>query len=130
MSRHPLEGRRLLVVEDEYLIASDLMAALEKARATVYGPVSDLDRAIEIAESFPLDAAILDINLHGKMVFPAADVLKQRSIPFVFVTGYGSHLLPQTFQAAPCMTKPFDERDLLTHLETICCTGNTGSALR
>ncbi len=69
MTDLPLHGRRVLVVEDEYLISSDLLFSREAAGARVYGPVSELDKAIEVMQgSEPIfDAAVLDVNLHGKL---------------------------------------------------------------
>jgi CheY-like chemotaxis protein len=117
-----LEGRRLLIVEDEYLVASELMSALEGAGARVFGPVSDVERAVEIVEgsAFKLDCAILDINLRGEMVYPAAALLAEQSIPFVFVTGYERSSLPKEFSDAPCFTKPVDEQDLIRQLASLC----------
>jgi DNA-binding response OmpR family regulator len=118
MSEHALEGRRYLVVEDEYLVASSLVAALENEGARVYGPVSDLERAMEVAaqSDLSLDAALLDVNLHGGLVYPAAGMLQKRNIPFIFVTGDSATSLPAEFGGAPCFTKPYDERDLIALL--------------
>ena len=115
MANLPLEARRLLVVEDEYLIASDLLYSLECAGARVYGPVSDLERAIEVMQEIEpkFDAAVLDINLHGEQVFPAASLLKRGHIPFVFVTGYECSSIPDEFMDAPCLGKPFDDKVLI-----------------
>lgn len=115
-----LEGKRFLIVEDEYLIAAELFSLLENAGATPFGPVADLERALEIsAANFPLDAAILDINLQNEMVFPAAAKLAMQNIPIIFVTGYDCRSLPDAFNDAPCLTKPFEERKLLETLQSI-----------
>ena len=114
MLERPLERRRFLVVEDEYLIAAELLASLEDAGATVFGPVSDLDRALEIATAnFPIDGAVLDINLQSKMVYPAAEKLADQKIPLVFVTGYECRSIPSQFAGYPCLTKPINERELI-----------------
>lgn len=91
-----LNGRRYLIVEDEYLVASDMLMTLENAGATVLGPVSDVEHALEVLanESFNLDAAVLDINLQGQMVYPAASLLAKRGTPFIFVTGYDCADMP------------------------------------
>lgn len=126
MIGHALNGLRILIVEDEYLIAADLEAVLQDAGATVFGPVSDLERALEIATAdFPLDGAVLDINLQGEMVFPAAAVLAEHNIPVVFVTGYERRRVPIEFGNAPCLTKPFDNRALIEKLAKV-----TGSNIR
>lgn len=114
MLEQVLAARRLLVVEDEYLIATELIKELEEAGAVIFGPVSDVERAMEIVDSdFPLDGAILDINLRGELVYPVAARLVERDVPMVFVTGYECKTLPEPFANAPCLTKPFDERELI-----------------
>lgn len=124
MNDQALYGRRILIVEDEYLIAVDLETALQDAGATVFGPVSDIERALEIATaSFPLDGAVLDINLQGEMVFPAAAKLAEQNIPLVFVTGYEGRRIPEDFSNAPCLTKPFDNRALIENLATVIGSG-------
>ncbi|MBW9091941.1 response regulator [Rhizobium wenxiniae] len=123
MSDRALEGRRILLIEDEYLVATDLVTALENAGAVVFGPVSDLERAMDIVGSrFALDGAVLDINLDGEMVYPAAAVLSEHSVPIVFVTGYECRSLPEPFARNPCLAKPFNERDLIDALTTIVRT--------
>ncbi|WP_337268632.1 response regulator [Oryzifoliimicrobium ureilyticus] len=115
MLQRELEGYRLLVVEDEYFVASDLMRTLEDAGAHVYGPVSDVERAMEIVGgSFTLDGAILDINLNGEMIYPAAELLASRLIPFVFVTGYDRASVPRAFADTPYLGKPFDNERLVS----------------
>lgn len=103
-----LSGCRILVVEDEYLIADDITRALVSAGAEVIGPVaSAADAAKIIAEEERIDAAILDINLRDGAVFPAADTLAERNIPFAFATGYEGWSLPDRFQGRPIVEKPF-----------------------
>ena len=121
MSTRALSGRRILLLEDEYFIASEVITALENAGAVVLGPVSDLERAMEVASTdFALDGAVLDINLHGEMVYPAAKLLLDHAIPVVFVTGYDCRSLPAPFTEAPCLGKPFDERCLVEVLAATC----------
>lgn len=109
-----LAGRSYLLVEDEYLTASSLVTALEGVGATVLGPVSNLDRAMEISQdpSFSVDGVILDVKLGGDMVYPFADMLVKRHVPFVFLTGYDCRSMPDSFRDAPCLTKPCDELEL------------------
>ena len=114
MSSKTLEGASLLVVEDEYLIASDLMISLERAGARVFGPVSEVEQALEIIRGSALmNGAILDINLQNEMAYPVAELLRAREIPFVFVTGYECSSMPQEFSDVPCLTKPINEGDLI-----------------
>jgi DNA-binding response OmpR family regulator len=103
-----LSGCRVLVVEDEYLIADDITRALVGAGAEVLGPVaSAADAAKIIAEDGRIDAAILDINLRDGAVFPTADTLAERHIPFAFATGYEEWSLPERFHGRPIVEKPF-----------------------
>lgn len=107
MSERALEGMRILVVEDEYLLADDLRDALTEAGAEVLGPVPSIDDAQALIVSEPeIDAAVLDINLRGEMVFPVADALRARGVPFTFATGYDEWALPERFAGAPRVEKP------------------------
>src|SRR6185312_11558135 len=109
-----LAGRRILVVEDDWLIAVCIEEALHKLGCTVVGPVSKLDRALELAKSEVFDAAILDITIRGGQVFPVAESLRSRGIPFVFASGYGDWALPASFQGQTRLTKPFTADELQT----------------
>src|SRR5688500_8003036 len=83
-----LRDRRLLVVEDDYAIASDLEEALEAHGAHVIGPAGTVADALElIAAQAEIDGAVLDIDLHGERAYPVADALRGRGVPFIFATG-------------------------------------------
>jgi len=97
---------RILVVEDEYLLADALADALTTLGAQVVGPVGVLAEALALVETVPIDGAVLDINLHGQMVFPLADMLAAKGVPYVFATGYGQESLPESYQAVPALSKP------------------------
>jgi CheY-like chemotaxis protein len=98
-----------LVVEDEYLLADDMAQALAGMGAEVVGPLPTKDRALTLISSGePLDAAVLDINLRGETVFPVADALTARAIPFVFATGYAQTSIPAAYQAVPRWEKLFN----------------------
>lgn len=105
----PATGRlRVLVVEDDYLLAQDLRNELEDAGAEVMGPVPSVAEAMALlATGAPPDAAILDVNLGGEMVFPLADMLRAQSVPFMFVTGYDKWSLPAAYADVPRSEKPF-----------------------
>ncbi|MDR6529542.1 CheY-like chemotaxis protein [Caulobacter rhizosphaerae] len=103
---------RILVVEDEYLLADDLADALTALGAQVIGPVGVLAEALALAETAPINGAILDINLHGQMVFPLADVLAAKGVPYVFATGYGQESLPEAYQGVPTLSKPVNAQAL------------------
>ncbi|WP_210529643.1 response regulator [Rubellimicrobium arenae] len=117
--RFSLRDRRVLVVEDEYLLANDLCTELEEAGAEVMGPVPTVAEALALlATGAPPDVAILDVNLGGEMVFPVAEVLRDRRIPFMFATGYDAWSLPRAYVDIPRCEKPFDvERCLRTLFE-------------
>lgn len=116
-----LTGRRLLIVEDEYLIAADLASVLESLGAAVTGPAGTLAEALTLVETEGdrLDAAVLDVNLGGDRVYPVADALRQREIPFVFTTGYDAAALPQSYADVPRCQKPTDERRLARCLSSL-----------
>jgi len=108
MAEQSLRGWRILVVEDEYLLADDISRALIDAGAEVLGPVASArDAEAIIAAESRIDAAVLDINLRDGAVFPAADALASREIPFAFATGYEEWSLPGRFQGRPLVEKPF-----------------------
>ncbi len=105
-----LAGRRLLIVEDEYLIASDLAWSLEELGAEVLGPAGSVEDALTLIERQDrlLDGAVLDVNLGRESVFPVADSLLAAGIPFVFLTGYDRVIIPKAYASVPRYEKPFD----------------------
>lgn len=112
-----LQGRRVLVVEDEFLIAEMLSRDLQDAGAVVIGPASDLASAMGLLKAgLAMDAAVLDVNLGGEPVYPLADALEARGVPFVFATGYDVWALPERFAGVPRCEKPIDLRALLRAL--------------
>jgi DNA-binding response OmpR family regulator len=115
-----LEGVRVLLVEDEYLVASLIEEILEIAGCIVTGPIPRLAQAVDAADRETCDAAVLDVNLAGERIYPVADILSRRNIPFVFVTGYG--VLPGEYANRPRLCKPFKMADLLDTLSDIVKT--------
>ena len=104
-----LNGRRVLVVEDEYFIADDMRRVLEENGAQVIGPVGSIDDALAIIDETPrIDGAVLDINLREVMVFPVADALRARGVPFVFATGYEENAVPKRLRDAIHCEKPIE----------------------
>lgn len=105
-----LEGRTILVVEDESLVAMLLETILEDMGCTTLGPVSTVDEALKVvSDDQPFDGALLDVNVAGKEVFPVAQALKDKGVPFVFSTGYGEGGLPEEWRGHPTIQKPFTE---------------------
>jgi DNA-binding response OmpR family regulator len=119
LSKGP-EGRprRVLVVEDEALIALDIETALKSGGCEVLGPVGTLAEAARLAADTTLDAAVLDINLGNEKVFSVADALAERGVPFVFLTGYETDILPKRHHDRPSITKPCRPAVLLDLLES------------
>ena len=113
-----LAGRRILVVEDEFLVAEYLGEILRSAGAEVLGPVGRVSEALEFLrdEAGPLDAVVLDVNLHGQSSFPIADELIRRGVRFVFTTGYDGGAIEAAYRAYPRCEKPFREDALLAAL--------------
>lgn len=104
-----LNGRRILVLEDDYLAAIDIAQMIEDWGGTVVGPVSRLDQGLALASSEVLDGAVLDVKLNGSCSFAAADALMTKGVPVVFVTGYGTEMLPERFAGTPTLAKPLSE---------------------
>jgi CheY-like chemotaxis protein len=104
-----LTGRRILIVEDEVIIALDLAAAFERRGALVVGPATSVVEALELVAAAPrIDGAVLDIVLKDGLVFPLADVLRRRGAAYVFVTGRDDAILPPEHCAARRHEKPID----------------------
>jgi CheY-like chemotaxis protein len=108
MASSPLRDRRILVVEDEYLIAMSLQDALESAGSIVVGPVPSVDKAIQTIDSEPhIDAAVLDVNLGGALSYCVADKLIARKIPFIFTSGYEDNVLRTRYSGVKNCPKPY-----------------------
>ena len=117
-TRRGLAGRRVLVVEDEAVVALDLAHTMRGAGCTVVGPMARLDRAVRAATDEAIDLALLDVSLGGgATVFAVADRLAARAVPFVFLTGYDGGVLPAHLQGRPICRKPHSPHHLLAVLE-------------
>src|SRR5690349_13470992 len=92
-----LTDKRILTVEDEYMLAQELALFLEQHGATVVGPVGTVQAALGLATREAVDAAVLDVNLRSQLVYPVADALIERGVPVVFVTGYDELLLQRPY---------------------------------
>jgi CheY-like chemotaxis protein len=112
MSDGDLNGLRILVVEDEAAISLLLEDMLLDFGCEVIGPAARLSAALEAVSREQVDLAILDVNVAGEPIYPVAEALAQRSIPFVFSTGYGSAGIRDTFRDRPVLQKPFAQHDL------------------
>lgn len=118
--RDALAGLRILIVEDEFLVAMLVEEMLQDLRCEIVGPISTLEEAIVTVRQNYLDGALLDANLNGKNASPVADELLGHEVPFILVTGYGGHKAdPPVLARAPRVRKPinFDElADRMTEL--------------
>src|SRR5947209_47684 len=104
----PLLARRVMIVEDEALVALVLADQLTELGLSVVGPCSSVSEAKAVADKGDFEAAILDVNLGGELVYPVAELLSSRGIPFVFVTGYGRESIDGRFADAPVLEKPVE----------------------
>jgi len=107
-----LVGLRVLVVEDEMLVSMLVEDMLADFGCAVVGPAPDFDAAMALANSAEIDAALLDVNVAGRVIFPVADALKARGVPFAFASGYGAAGVEGDHRDAPVLQKPFRQIDL------------------
>jgi CheY-like chemotaxis protein len=122
-----LEGLRVLVVEDEFLVATLIEDMLKSVGCVVSGPIPRLVEALDAVDRGTFDAAVLDVNLAGDRIDPVADVLSRRNVPFVFVTGYGTGGLPAMYADRPRLSKPFKMADLLDMLSNVVAPPNASA---
>lgn len=115
-----LTGRRILVVEDEALVAMLVEDALLEAGAEVIGPAATVAEALSLLRDGEPSAAVLDLNLAGEASTPIADTLARMGVPFVVATGYGAEGLPAQHAAVPVLAKPYDPEELTMLLQRIC----------
>lgn len=124
-----LENARILVVEDEPLIALSLQFELELAGAVVVGPVPSVKDALPLVEAAEFDAAIMNVNLIDGPSYPLAEALQEVGKPFVFVTAFEHSMLPGTFVSVPLLSKPVTTSMLLKRLSEILAASEGASAL-
>ncbi|MCW1429474.1 response regulator [Novosphingobium sp. JCM 18896] len=101
-----LQGLRILVVEDEPLLAMALVDEIEELGARVIGPVASLEGALDVIGTSAVDAAILDVELQKKLVYPVADRLVELGVPFVLTSGHDAAVLPERYADVPHSAKP------------------------
>ncbi len=112
-------GLRVLVAEDEALVSMLIEDMLADMGAVVVGPAANLDEAMALAIGDGIDIALLDVNLAGKPIFPIADVLRERGVPFIFASGYGEAGIIDGHRGATVLQKPFREADLARALQAV-----------
>jgi len=111
-----LDGIRVLVLEDEAILAFALEDMLVDLGCEVVGPALRLAEALRLAQNERLDAAVLDVNISGDRSYGVAEVLEVRGIPFIFATGYGSEGVEPKRSGAPVLAKPYRQHQLETEL--------------
>ena len=121
---HRLSKCRILVIEDEYFLAMELMALLEDEGAEIIGPLGNVEEALEQVVRNGFDVAVLDINLQGAESYSCADELERRHVPFVFASGYHESHIPRRFSDVHLWQKPYDHRALVADIKRLC----TGSS--
>jgi CheY-like chemotaxis protein len=115
----PLAGCRVLLVEDEMLVAMSIEDALAEAGCEVVGPVGTVDGALALLEDSRLDAAVLDMNLNGRSGIPVADALVQNAVPFLVLSGYGAAAVSGSHRHVPVLSKPFVPEQLIDALKRL-----------
>jgi DNA-binding response OmpR family regulator len=119
MTEPTLSGRRVLVVEDDETISALMETTLEEALCTVVGPCRNVASALAAVGNEAFDVAVLDINLAGEMVFPVAEALDARGVPFMLLSGYGDTAVPDDRPSWPVCAKPFKLDELLQRLGSL-----------
>jgi CheY-like chemotaxis protein len=122
-----LNGLRILVVEDEAAISLLLEDMLLDFGCEVVGPAGRLAAALDLAASEAFDLAILDVNVAGEPIYPVAEALEERKVPFVFSTGYGSAGIKEPYRDRPVVQKPFAQNDLRQRLLSALQNGCSAS---
>ena len=125
-----LKGARFLVVEDEPLIALQLVGSLETAGAERVRSVGSEEEALEVIENDDFDCVLLDANLHGRSVDRIAATLTRHRMPFIFITGYGRENLQLSFRQAQTLDKPVSERQLLEAITKLLSITGSVAQLR
>lgn len=115
-----LSGRRVMIVEDEYLLASALQDVIERLGADVLGPFARVQQAMQTLEAGDLpDVGLLDVNLGSEYSFPLADALAAHGIPTVLITGYDTTTLPEGYRSLSYLRKPFDVASITAALDRL-----------
>ncbi len=115
-----LSGLRILVVEDELLIALALEDILLSLACEVVGPIGNVGEALELAQTEPFDGALLDVNVRGQLVYPVAEALMARRVPIIFCSGYSdTAIMPARFRSLPQVPKPYDDGVLMSAMEKV-----------
>lgn len=116
--------RRIMLVEDEFLIAAVVLEDLRSAGYDVLGPYRTVAAALAAARAEDVEAAVLDINLHGELVYPVAAELRRRGVPFLFLSGYAIANMPRPYRDHPRLAKPAQPAVLLAAVKRMLDAGD------
>jgi CheY-like chemotaxis protein len=112
-----MSARRILIIEDEHMLAKALSRALHGMGAEIVGMAATVEQALKLVEAIPeVDGALLDINLRGVRAYSVADALAGRGVPFVFTTGYSSPVIPDRYRHVTVLQKPFEPHEIIAAL--------------
>jgi CheY-like chemotaxis protein len=112
-----MTGRRILLIEDEHIVATALGRAIRAWGGEVVAMAASVEQALALLDTTPgIDGALLDINLRGLLAYSVADELIARGVPFVFTTGYSPPIIPAAYRHVPVLQKPFDPEEIFTAL--------------
>jgi CheY-like chemotaxis protein len=114
-----LSSLRVLILEDESLVAMLLEDMLLDLGAKVVMVAASIENALALLQDESIDAAVLDVNIEGQRSFPVADALIARGIPFAFATGFGDGILPERYASVPVIQKPYSVDDIERMLQTL-----------
>lgn len=117
--RVDLNGKRIVVVEDDFVLATDICRTLRDLGATVLGPAPTPYYAMHLIGRKKIDAAVLDVRLHGATVFEVADMLRDQGVPIIFATATDRASMPGRFQEMPLLEKPFDRKKLVSEIQAM-----------
>ena len=120
-----LGGKKILVVEDSPVVADASEDMLGDLGCSVIGPTGNMAIALQLAETEPLDAAIVDINIRGGKAFPVLRILERRQIPFVLTSGYADWTLPEEWAGRPRLAKPYTPNMLRESLTALLDSAGT-----
>ena len=112
----------ILIVEDEWLIAEDYASVLRGAGHSIVGPCATVETALSTIKENPVELALLDMELIGETSFPVAQCLRERNIPFAFLSGHGMRDLPPAMRDQQILPKPIEHAALLAAVEQLSAT--------
>ena len=113
-------GLRVLLIEDDFMVALLLETMLTDLGHRVIGPFARLEKGLEMVEQEAIDLAVLDVNINGREVYPIAEALEARGVPFIFATGYGSVGLHPKYSRHPVLQKPYLREHLRMAIGRAC----------